>query len=111
MVVVADYATIDHIVTRQTDSFDRAKHTSNVFRTIIPTGQISLQTNDMWKHHRRLIGTAMTSKYLSLTTPRANEAIGELIELWKVKSHATSRAWAAEQDMESATMDAICEWM
>ncbi|ORY21756.1 cytochrome P450 [Naematelia encephala] len=109
MVVVTDYQSIDNILTKQTQHCDRDSHTIKAFRTILPRALISLPTNDMWKHHRRIIGTAMTSKYLSLTTPRANESVKELVNLWRRKaSVCEGRAWAAEGDMESAALDAIC---
>jgi cytochrome P450 len=76
-----------------------------MFRTILPTGQLSQRTNTMWKHHRRIIGPAMTSKYLSLTTPRANEAVRELIELFAAKAKvAEGKGFQAEVDMEGGTM-------
>lgn len=47
----------------------------------------------------------MTSKYLSLAAPLANEAVADLIEFWKAKSAAAGdRAWAVEKDFEGATM-------
>jgi cytochrome P450 len=109
MVVVTDYASIENLLVKQQHSLERSELTGNLFRGILPTAQISLPTNDMWKHHRRIIGTSMTSKYLSLTTPRANESIKTLIGYWRLKSSkAGERAFQSDQDMENATMDAIC---
>lgn len=104
MVVLVDFPTIEKVCTDHVH-FDRAKQTTDIFRTIAPTGLISLPTNDMWKHHRRIIGPAMTSKYLSLTTPRANEAVRDIIDLWKRKvGLAGGLAWHAEFDLENATL-------
>jgi cytochrome P450 len=109
MVIVADDASAEHLTTKQSSSLERSSIIAKIFRSIIPTAQIVLPTNDMWKHHRRIIGTAMTSKYLSLSTPRANESIKHLIDLWKAKrATAGGRAWRAEEDLGSSTMDAIC---
>ena len=103
MVIVADYQTTEDILTKQHGSFDRDRRTIDIFRGLIPNAQISLPTNDMWKHHRRIIGPAMTSKYLSLTTPRANESIKELIELWRLKGKH-GNVWSAQSDMLNLTM-------
>lgn len=53
----------------------------------------------------------MTSKYLSLTTPRANHAVANLIALWKTKGlrlgkgdDAPGRCFEAQQDLEWATL-------
>lgn len=47
----------------------------------------------------------MTSKHLDRTTPRANEAVKNLIELFElVGEKAGERSFAAEPLMESATM-------
>ncbi len=109
MVLLSDYQTCENVLTQQTHFHDRADTVIKMFSNILPTGQIALKTNEMWKHHRRIIAPAMTSKYLSLTTPRANESIGNLVELWRAKSDAAGgRAWAAGNDMESSTMDAMC---
>jgi cytochrome P450 len=85
MVVVTDYASAEHLLTKQHSLLERSQITLDIFKSILPTAQIGIKTNDMWKHHRRIIGTAMTSKYLSLTTPRANESIRHLIDLWREK--------------------------
>ncbi len=106
--MVSDYAEIESIITKRVKQFDRASNTIDIFRTILPKGQIALPTNEMWKHHRRIIGTAMTSKYLSLTTPRANETVKQLVGLWNVKSEQSQLPFGASKDFEGATMDAIC---
>lgn len=105
MLVVSDFQTIETLLVKQHQSLDRDSRTMTLFGTILPQGQIALPTADKWKHHRRIIGPAMTSKYLSLTTPKANEAIGELVKLWRLKiAKAGGRAWVASLDIENATM-------
>jgi cytochrome P450 len=107
--VITDYASIEYLLTKQNHLLDRSANIRTLFGGILPTAQISLSTNDMWKHHRRIIGPAMTSKYLSLTTPRANESIKTLIDYWKIKQASCGgRTFKADVDLESATMDAIC---
>ena len=102
---MADYPTIEHVLLKQNKAIDRAAQTTEIFKGLTPTGQIGLPTNDMWKHHRRIVGPAMTSKYLSLATPLANEAVMDLVRLYKAKAEiAGDRSWAVEKDMEAATM-------
>lgn len=103
-VIVTDYQEVESILSRHNE-FDRANQTVKVLRHLLPTGQIATKTNQMYKHHRRIIGPAMTSKHLSLTTPRANEAVRQLIELFKMKAKiAGERSFVCEGDMESSTM-------
>ena len=104
-IVLADLPTIEHVLTKQTRAIDRAAQTTEIFAGLAPTGQIALPTNEMWKHHRRIVGPAMTSKYLSLTTPLANEAVTDVIDYFKAKIiRANGRAWSVEKDMEGATL-------
>ena len=103
-VCLTDYAETEYILTR-CSTVDRGKQTIAIFRTILPKALLALPTQTMWKHHRRIIGPAMTSKYLSLTTPRANVAAQSLIRLWRAKGEKSAgRSWLAESDLESATM-------
>ncbi|KAK4684370.1 hypothetical protein P7C73_g5809, partial [Tremellales sp. Uapishka_1] len=109
IVLVTDYQEISNLLLYRTAAIDRAEFTTKVFACIFPAALIGLPTNDVWRHHKRILGFAMTSKYLSLTTPKANEPIKDLIELWKLKAEkAGGRSWDAMKDMDAATMDAIC---
>lgn len=103
--VVADIDTIESILLKPMGTFDRSSDITSTFGKIIPRALLTLQTNDVYKHHRRVIGTAMTSKYLARATPRAYESARELVELWRVKrDKSEGRAWAVEVDMQGATM-------
>jgi hypothetical protein len=105
MVVIADVPTIESILLRPIGTFDRSSDIINSFSKIIPRALLTLPTNDVYKHHRRVIGTAMSSKYLSRAAPRAWEGVKGLVELWKAKSERSDgRAWAVEMDMQGATM-------
>lgn len=47
----------------------------------------------------------MTSKYLSLATPLANEAVMDMVNYFKAKIVASKgRAWSVEKDFEAGTM-------
>lgn len=104
-VVLADLPEIESILLRPTGTFDRSIDTIRVFKHILPSALLSLRTDETYKHHRRVIGPAMTSKYLSMTAPKAAQAAKSLVDYWKVKvGKSKGKAFAAETDMESATM-------
>lgn len=110
MVLVSDYVSAITILNGQGNKFDRSSVLRKMFGSIIPTGQIALPIGSMWKHHRRIVGPAMTSKYLSLSTPRINTAIANLIALWTLKlERSNGRAWLAGEDIVSAQSDTISE--
>jgi hypothetical protein len=105
LLVLSDYPEIESILLRPIGTFDRSIDTIRVFKHILPSALLTLRTDETYKHHRRVIGPAMTSKYLSMSTPKAAEAAKSLVDYWKVKvDKADGKAFAAETDMESATM-------
>ncbi|WVF69549.1 hypothetical protein IAT40_004327 [Kwoniella sp. CBS 6097] len=109
MVIITDYQEVESLLLRRHSSLDRSNETMNLFRTILPQALLTMKTGDTWRHHRKIIGPAMTTKYLSLTMPNVTRTADLLIELWCMKGqHAAGRTWEAEMDLESATMDAIC---
>ncbi|WVQ98298.1 hypothetical protein IAU59_005421 [Kwoniella sp. CBS 9459] len=109
MVIITDYQEVESLLLRRHSSLDRSSETMNLFRTILPQALLTLKTGDKWRHHRKVIGPAMTVKYLSLTMPNVTRTADLLIDLWRLKSKvAGERTWDAEKDLESATMDAIC---
>lgn len=103
--IIADVSEIESILLRPMGTFDRSSDIINSFSKIIPSALLTLLTNDVYKHHRRVIGTAMTSKYLSRAAPRAWKGVRGLVELWRMKREkADGRGWAVEGDMQGATM-------
>lgn len=103
--MLSDYPTIEHILLKQTKNIDRANITINVFKWMTPTGQIALPTNDMWKHHRRIVGPAMTSKYLSLSTPLATRCTDKFVKYIGTKvQFAQGRPFEIEEDFRAVTM-------
>lgn len=103
--MVADIPTIESILLHPTGTFDRSADIRKTFGQIIPRALLTLPTNETYKHHRRVIGTAMSSKYLARAVPRAHDSAKELVELWKTKRGvAGGRGWAVELDMQAATM-------
>lgn len=103
--VLSDYCEIESVLLRPIGTFDRSIDTIRVFKNILPSALLTLRTSETYKHHRRVIGPAMTSKYLSMSTPKAAEAAKSLVEYWRAKINKTDgRAFTAETDLESATM-------
>lgn len=103
--MLSDLSTIEHILLKQTKNIDRANITINVFKWMTPTGQIALPTNDMWKHHRRIVGPAMTSKYLSLSTPLATRCTDKFVKYIATKAQFTQgRPFEIEEDFRAVTM-------
>lgn len=104
IVVISDITTQQQILQSPIGTFDRSSDIQKSFGQIIPSALLTLPTNDTYKHHRRIIGTAMTSKYISRATPRAYESAKELVGLWKSKMGKTGNSFEAEGDMQAATM-------
>jgi len=66
---------------------------------------IVLDTDAKWKQHRRIMGPAMTGRYLAKSVSRITESIADLVSLWKTKGDlAGGRAFDVNVDMENATM-------
>jgi hypothetical protein len=103
--VLTDYASIENILTKQHASFDRDCNSIAIFSSILPKAMITLRTDRIWKHHRRLLGPAMTSKHLSQSTPKTHEAFGEMLALWKLKiERSDGRGFSVLKDVEDAAM-------
>lgn len=86
IILVTDPQEVEDIMTRRTQEFDRSDATIEVFSAMAPTAQISLETNAMWKHHRRVMGPTMTSASVKRFAPRASTNIAKMVELWKIKA-------------------------
>lgn len=104
IVVITDVATTHQILSSPIGTFDRSSDIRKSFGQIIPSALLTLPTNDTYKHHRRIIGTAMTSKYIARATPKAYESAKELVGLWRTKMDRTTGAFEAEGDLQAATM-------
>jgi len=104
IVVISDIATTQKILSSPIGTFDRSADVQKSFGQIIPSALLTLPTNDTYKHHRRIIGTAMTTKYIARATPKAYQSAKELVKLWKAKRDRTERAFEAEGDLQAATM-------
>ncbi|WWD00852.1 hypothetical protein V866_007790 [Kwoniella sp. B9012] len=109
MVIITDYMEMESLLLRRHQSLDRSSQTTSLFRTILPRALLTLRSGQVWRHHRRAMGNAMTPRFLALTMPNITRSAQNLVELWRKKNDLSrGRSWQAEKDLESATMDAIC---
>ena len=89
----------------KTGAFDSHESGGPFFRLIIPTGMLVLPNGPMWKHHRRIMGPAMTNRFLGKSAGQINQSIVELVSLWESKTNlAMGKAFDANADMENASM-------
>ncbi|OCF71108.1 hypothetical protein I204_08344 [Kwoniella mangroviensis CBS 8886] len=108
MVIITDYMEMESLLLRRHQSLDRSSQTTSLFKTILPRALLTLKTGEVWRHHRRAMGSAMTPRFLALTMPNITRSAQNLVRLWEKKIHMSrGRIWQAEKDLESATMDAI----
>lgn len=100
-----DYSTAIAVSQDRSGTFDTIQLVSDYLRQIVPTGMITLHTDEVWKHHRRIMGPAMTSRYLSKSTGKMNDSVRDLVSLWTRKADlAHGKAFSASHDMENAAM-------
>ncbi|QRW08561.1 cytochrome P450 family protein [Ceratobasidium sp. AG-Ba] len=105
--LVADHAEIDRLYLRG-KSIDMSDAIIAAFQHVLPTGQIALPTNTVWKSHRRIIGPAMHRRYLSRMAPHVCAAANQLVDLWSVKANiACGESFNASPDIKLSTMDSI----
>ncbi|QRV94360.1 cytochrome P450 family protein [Ceratobasidium sp. AG-Ba] len=102
--LVADHAEIDRLYLRG-KSIDMSEAIIAAFRHVLPTGQIALSSNTMWKSHRRIVGPAMHRRYLSRMAPHVCAAANQLVDLWSVKANmARGGSFNAPPDIKLSTM-------
>ncbi|KAG9121036.1 hypothetical protein FRC07_003184, partial [Ceratobasidium sp. 392] len=74
----------------------------------MPTGQLALPTNGMWRHHRYALGPSMHQRYLARMTDRVAVAADNLVKLWQAKHEASKeKTFDAKEDIKLALMDSI----
>ncbi|KAH9808899.1 cytochrome P450 [Melampsora americana] len=138
-VIVNDPDLVVEICHKRANDFPDPGLGLDVYRGIIPNGQLSLRTNKVFKQHRRAyvfslllqqlfllpvfiyqlgltyfsIGASMTSSYLSKITPKVTRSVTELIQLWKMRCKVLDQSgelyFKAAQDLRLSTMDTISD--
>ncbi|KAG8693183.1 hypothetical protein FRC08_009275, partial [Ceratobasidium sp. 394] len=107
IVLVADRAEYERLLLK-TKSTEQSRWTNGVFGTVIPTSQISLPTNEMWKRHRQLTGPSMSRRYLEHMSARVSAGANNLTRLWARKVELIgNKAFDADRYLKLAIMDTI----
>lgn len=94
---------------RRTPEFDRAQFMKDIFVTLIPHEQVSMDTNDRWRANRKLVADVMSPDFLNnKAAPSVYEATQTLIDLWREKMRlADGQAFDACKDINMCTIDTI----
>ncbi|KAG0142399.1 hypothetical protein CROQUDRAFT_673552 [Cronartium quercuum f. sp. fusiforme G11] len=112
-VIVNDPDLVTEICSKRSGEFPDPGLGLEVYRGIIPNGQLSLRTDKVFKQHRRAIGPSMTSSYLAKITPKITHSVTELIQLWKLRCQVLDQTdekyFKAAQDLRLSTMDTISD--
>ncbi|CAH7669593.1 cytochrome P450 [Phakopsora pachyrhizi] len=113
IVVVADGRQLVEICSKRASDFPDPGMTLEIYRGIIPHGQLALSTGPQFKHHRKAISPSISTKHLSKVTPKITNSVNELIKLWKHRSQILSESgesyFKAAQDLRLSTMDTISD--
>ncbi|KAG8767496.1 hypothetical protein FRC12_006218 [Ceratobasidium sp. 428] len=107
LVVIADRTEYERLLLRS-KSVEQSSFTNAIFATVMPTSQISLPTDEVWKRHRQLTGPSMSRKYLGHMSARILTAANNLVKLWTRKVELVgNKAFDAHSDTRTAISDAI----
>ncbi|KAG8711901.1 hypothetical protein FRC09_020350 [Ceratobasidium sp. 395] len=107
LVVIADRTEYERLLLRS-KSVEQSRFTNAIFATVMPTSQISLPTDEVWKRHRQLTGPSMSRKYLGHMSARILTAANNLVRLWARKVELVgNKAFDAHSDTRTAISDAI----
>ncbi|EFP77360.1 uncharacterized protein PGTG_03316 [Puccinia graminis f. sp. tritici CRL 75-36-700-3] len=113
IVVLADGQQLVEVCAKRSREFPDPGLTLDIYKGIIPNGQLALPTGPTFKHHRRAIAHSMSSSHLSQVTPKITNSVIELIQLWKKRSQILDRSgekyFKAAQDLRLSTMDTISD--
>ena len=109
MVFIADWRESQDILMRRTREFDRSDFFGEVLLGLLPKAFISMQTNDTFRHQRRLLANTMSPAFLNqVAAPRVYGAALDLVELWRLKTRlARNHPFHAPPDIHHMTLDAI----
>jgi hypothetical protein len=108
-VVIYDFRESQDILLRRNREFDRSPFIREVFGGIIPEHQFPMQTNDVWKQHRRLVQDLMAPTYLQqIAAPSIYNGILDLVRLWDLKSELSrGHPFRADEDIYRAALDVL----
>lgn len=109
-VVIADFATTQAILLRQSREFDRPHNMLASLRGVIPHHHIAMRTADpQFRRNRELVRDLMTPGFLhSVNAPEIWRGAGAFVELWRAKARvAGGRPFEAAGDVNRVTFDII----
>ncbi|KAF8752778.1 Cytochrome P450 [Rhizoctonia solani] len=85
-----------------------SKRVNQGFEFVMPEGQISMPTNEVWRKHRRIAGPSMSRRYLERMLGRIDASANNLVKFWRAKADITgSHCFEADLDIHLASMDNI----
>ena len=106
--MVCDHKTAITISQDRSGAYDSEETIRNAFKLLIPQGMLSFPAGPEWKHHRRIMGPAMSNRYLSSMAHHVEACVDELLDLWRVKAELGGEgAWEAAEDLENATLVSV----
>jgi len=113
IVVLVDGQELVEVCAKRSREFPDPGLTLDIYKGIIPNGQLALSTGPAFKHHRRAIAHSMSSSHLSQVTPKITNSVIELIQLWKKRGQILDQSgekyFKAAQDLRLSTMDTISD--
>ena len=108
MVFLADWRESQDILTQRKE-FDRSRFFGDVLRGLLPNAFITMQTDDIFRHQRRLVAKTMSSSFLSqVSAPRIYNTVLDLVELWHIKIELVGdHPFSGPSDIHHMALDAI----
>ena len=108
MVILADWRESQDILTHRKE-FDRSKFFGEVLGGMVPNAFVHMQTDDTYRHHRRLVANTMSPSFLTqVSAPRIYNTVFDLVELWHLKIDLVgNHPFSASSDIHHMALDAI----
>ena len=108
MVFLADWRESQDILTHRKE-FDRSRHFGEVLGGMLPKAFLIMQTDDTFRHQRRLVANTMSPPFLNqVSAPRIYNTVLDLVELWHSKiALVGNHPFSAPSDIHHMALDAI----
>lgn len=108
MVFLADWRETQDILTHRKE-FDRSNWIRDIMQGLFPEACMLMQTNDTFRHQRRLVASTMSPSFLNqVSAPRIYDTVLDLVELWHLKIELVgNHPFSASSDIHHMALDAI----
>ena len=108
LVFLADWRESQDILTHRKE-FDRSRLFGEILGGIVPKAFITMQTDDIFRQHRRLVANTMSPSFLNqVAAPRIYSTVLDLVELWHLKIDLVgNHPFAARSDIHHMGLDVI----